>query len=227
MCAPLSAAATAQVIRASGAKSRSARAAPQPRVARTRLWPGGHLPPPHPPFTMRGRGGPQAPSHAAQTAHRTKPDAESGADVPRVTRSGCGVALHGGTLETTPRPTAAQATRRAKSAAPREDHACAHLACSDHACADHVHRLPVIWCPRSDSNRHALRRRILNPLRLPFRHSGHLMRGLAAWKGGVNVTLWGAKRGVRHHGLPERQAPIVRAGARGLPFAPCSCSNGA
>lgn len=28
------------------------------------------------------------------------------------------------------------------------------------------------WCPRSDSNRHALRRRILNPLRLPFRHSG-------------------------------------------------------
>ena len=30
------------------------------------------------------------------------------------------------------------------------------------------------WCPRSDSNRHALRRRILNPLRLPFRHSGQL-----------------------------------------------------
>ena len=30
-----------------------------------------------------------------------------------------------------------------------------------------------LWCPRSDSNRHALRRRILNPLRLPFRHSGH------------------------------------------------------
>ncbi len=28
------------------------------------------------------------------------------------------------------------------------------------------------WCPRRDSNSHALRRRILNPLRLPFRHSG-------------------------------------------------------
>lgn len=32
------------------------------------------------------------------------------------------------------------------------------------------------WCPRSDSNRHALRRRILNPLRLPFRHSGQRVR---------------------------------------------------
>ena len=30
------------------------------------------------------------------------------------------------------------------------------------------------WCPRSDSNRHASRRRILSPLRLPFHHSGHL-----------------------------------------------------
>jgi hypothetical protein len=29
------------------------------------------------------------------------------------------------------------------------------------------------WCPRRDSNSHTLRRRILNPLRLPFRHSGH------------------------------------------------------
>ena len=28
------------------------------------------------------------------------------------------------------------------------------------------------WCPRRDSNSHTLRRRILNPLRLPFRHSG-------------------------------------------------------
>ena len=32
------------------------------------------------------------------------------------------------------------------------------------------------WCPRRDSNSHALRRRILNPLRLPFRHSGHAAR---------------------------------------------------
>ena len=29
-----------------------------------------------------------------------------------------------------------------------------------------------MWCPRSDSNRHASRRRILSPLRLPFHHSG-------------------------------------------------------
>ena len=29
------------------------------------------------------------------------------------------------------------------------------------------------WCPRRDSNSQTLRRRILNPLRLPFRHSGH------------------------------------------------------
>lgn len=29
------------------------------------------------------------------------------------------------------------------------------------------------WCPRRESNSHTLRRRILNPLRLPFRHSGH------------------------------------------------------
>ncbi len=38
------------------------------------------------------------------------------------------------------------------------------------------------WYPRSDSNRHALRRRILNPLRLPFRHSGKrkLGQGLIA-----------------------------------------------
>ena len=28
------------------------------------------------------------------------------------------------------------------------------------------------WCPRSDSNRHASRRWILSPLRLPFHHSG-------------------------------------------------------
>lgn len=28
------------------------------------------------------------------------------------------------------------------------------------------------WCPRRDSNSHASRRRILNPLRLPFHHSG-------------------------------------------------------
>ena len=32
------------------------------------------------------------------------------------------------------------------------------------------------WYPRSDSNRHDLRRRILNPLRLPFRHSGLSIR---------------------------------------------------
>ena len=32
------------------------------------------------------------------------------------------------------------------------------------------------WYPRPDSNRHALRRRILNPLRLPFRHSGQQRR---------------------------------------------------
>ena len=30
----------------------------------------------------------------------------------------------------------------------------------------------IPWYPRSDSNRQALRRGILNPLRLPFRHSG-------------------------------------------------------
>ena len=30
------------------------------------------------------------------------------------------------------------------------------------------------WYPRSDSNRQALRRGILNPLRLPFHHSGNL-----------------------------------------------------
>ena len=30
------------------------------------------------------------------------------------------------------------------------------------------------WCPRSDSNRQALRRRILNPLRLPIPPLGHL-----------------------------------------------------
>ncbi len=29
------------------------------------------------------------------------------------------------------------------------------------------------WCPRWESNPHALRRGILNPLRLPFRHLGH------------------------------------------------------
>ena len=32
------------------------------------------------------------------------------------------------------------------------------------------------WCPRRDSNSQTLRRRILNPLRLPFRHSGHRRR---------------------------------------------------
>jgi hypothetical protein len=30
-----------------------------------------------------------------------------------------------------------------------------------------------IWYPRLDSNQHTLRRGILNPLRLPFRHSGN------------------------------------------------------
>jgi hypothetical protein len=29
-----------------------------------------------------------------------------------------------------------------------------------------------VWYPRPDSNRHASRRGILNPLRLPFRHLG-------------------------------------------------------
>ena len=29
----------------------------------------------------------------------------------------------------------------------------------------------VLWCPRSDSNRHSSRKRILSPPRLPFRHA--------------------------------------------------------
>ena len=33
-----------------------------------------------------------------------------------------------------------------------------------------------MWCPRRESNSHTLRRRILNPLRLPFRHSGNAGR---------------------------------------------------
>ncbi len=34
----------------------------------------------------------------------------------------------------------------------------------------------VLWCPESDSNRHALRRGILNPLRLPISPSGRHLR---------------------------------------------------
>src|SRR5690606_16713642 len=43
------------------------------------------------------------------------------------------------------------------------------------------------WCPRRDSNSHALRRRILNPLRLPFRHSGPSGRLTLRWGHGKRV----------------------------------------
>ena len=56
------------------------------------------------------------------------------------------------------------------------------------------------WCPRSDSNRHASRRRILSPLRLPFHHSGTAGR-LPLPRDGVNrpwqgiiLQLAGVKR---------------------------------
>jgi hypothetical protein len=65
------------------------------------------------------------------------------------------------------------------------------------------------WCPRSDSNRHASRRRILSPLRLPFHHSG-TAGDLAAPRGGVNHLYQGgvhqAVNGFPHaiHGVATR-----------------------
>jgi hypothetical protein len=35
----------------------------------------------------------------------------------------------------------------------------------------------VLWCPRPDLNRHALRLGILSPLCLPFHHAGREVRG--------------------------------------------------
>ena len=50
------------------------------------------------------------------------------------------------------------------------------------------------WCPRRESNSQALRRRILNPLRLPFRHSGP-ERGLSRTPAPVNHMRSGRRWG--------------------------------
>ncbi len=52
-----------------------------------------------------------------------------------------------------------------------QEHCALRIAESATGCR-HLPAMILGWCPRRDSNSHTLRRRILNPLRLPFRHSG-------------------------------------------------------
>ena len=66
------------------------------------------------------------------------------------------------------------------------------------------------WCPRRDSNSHALRRGILNPLRLPFRHSGPQPLLHAAAHKDKRPALWRRGRRLANGKLKLRPANRTR-----------------